>query len=63
MPERYNTILQNPQRNDTIQDGKALTDKDISAINKALAAKLRVEIVSTASGIKIYNVKRKELNT
>ena len=56
-------MLQNTQRHDTIRDGKALTDKDISAINKALAAKMRVEIVSTASGIKIYNVKRKELNT
>lgn len=55
-------MLHNSPGNDTIQGGKALTQQDIQTINKALAAKMRVEIVSTASGIKIYNVKRKELN-
>lgn len=42
---------------------RALSEKDIAAINAALAANLRVEIVLTAKGIKIYHVKRKELNS
>lgn len=41
---------------------KRLTDEQIRAINEALAAKMRVEIVSTADGVKIYHVRRKELN-
>lgn len=42
---------------------KTLSPKDIAAINAALAANQRVEIVMTAQGVKLYNVKRKELNT
>lgn len=41
---------------------KYLSPYDISVINAALNANLRVEIVATDSGIKIYNVKRKEMN-
>ena len=44
-------------------NAKRLSQKDIDAINAALAANLRVEIVQTANGIKLYNVKRKELNS
>ena len=39
-----------------------LSPCDIDTINAALSANLRVEIVATSSGIKIYNVRRKELN-
>ena len=39
-----------------------LSPENIAAINAALAANLRVEIVITADGIKLYHVKRKELN-
>lgn len=42
---------------------KSLTSKDIAVINAALAANLRVEIVMTDKGLKIYHVKRKELNS
>ena len=42
---------------------KRLTPEHIAAINAALAANLRVEIVATADGVKLYNVKRKELNS
>lgn len=56
-------MLQNDREPAIIKGGEALSPQDIQTINKALAAKMRVEIVLTASGIKIYNVKRKELNT
>ena len=55
--------MQNARADGKISPGEILSPQDIQTINKALAAKMRVEIVSTASGIKIYNVKRKELNT
>lgn len=44
------------------EKAKTLTESQIRAINEALAAKMRVEIVSTADGVKIYRVRRKELN-
>ena len=50
-------------KNGNINTDKALSQKDIDAINAALAANLRVEIVMTAQGVKLYNVKRKELNS
>lgn len=39
-----------------------LSAEHIAAINAALSANLRVEIVATADGLKLYHVKRKELN-
>lgn len=42
--------------------GGMLTIDNIRAINDALAEKMRVEIVSTAQGIKIYTLRRRELN-
>ena len=39
-----------------------LTPEHIAAINAALAANLRIEIVATADGVKLYHVKRKELH-
>ena len=42
---------------------KFLTDENIRAINEAIAKNQRVEIVQTGNGLKLYTVKRKELNT
>lgn len=39
-----------------------LSKNDIRLIETALASNQRVEIIQTNSGIKIYTIKRKELN-
>ena len=39
-----------------------LSPAEIQTIEKALTEKRRVEIVQTKTGLKIYNVTRKELN-
>lgn len=56
-------LLQDAGKTDIIRSDRALSAKDVDAINAALAANMRVEIVLTAKGIKIYHVKRKELNS
>lgn len=43
-------------------DRMLLDEKTVAAIEKALEAKQRIELVRTADGIKVYIVKRKELN-
>lgn len=55
--------MQNETKYGIIKADKSLTPKDIAAINAALAANLRVEIVMTDKGVKLYHVKRKELNS
>lgn len=55
--------MQDAGKTDIIRSDRALSAKDVDAINAALAANMRVEIVLTAKGIKIYHVKRKELNS
>ncbi len=59
---RGERLLQNETKYGIIKADKSLTPKDIAAINAALAANLRVEIVVTDKGVKLYHVKRKELN-
>jgi len=39
-----------------------MDEKTIRAIEAAIEKGYRVELVSTVSGIKVYTVKRKELN-
>lgn len=56
-------MLQESGKSGIIKADKSLTPKDIAAINAALAANLRVEIVMTDKGVKLYHVKRKELNS
>ncbi len=41
---------------------KELSPYHVRCINAALGANLRVEVVPTDKGIKVYTVKRKELN-
>lgn len=55
--------MQDQVKNGNINTDKVLSQRDIEAINAALAANQRVEIVMTAKGVKLYNVKRKELNS
>ena len=50
--------MQNAVKHDMIK----LSEEHIRKINAALEARLRVEIILTESGIKLYSVKRKELN-
>ena len=57
------SLLQDQVKNGNINTDKVLSQRDIEAINAALAANQRVEIVMTAKGVKLYNVKRKELNS
>ena len=40
-----------------------LDEKTIKAIESALSAKIRVEVVTTKDGIKVYEVKRKEIHS
>lgn len=51
-------VLQHQESCDKIR----LDQDTITAIEKALEAKQRIELVKTADGIKVYIVKRKELN-
>lgn len=44
-------------------DEKILNEKIIKAIESALSAKIRVEIANTKDGVKVYEVKRKEINS
>lgn len=50
--------MQNAESRDRI----IIDPKTLAAIEAALEAKQRVELVRTADGVKIYNVKRTELN-
>ena len=43
-------------------NNKELSPYDISCINAAIKSNMRVEVVPTDNGIKVYTVKRKELN-
>lgn len=39
-----------------------LSEYDVSIINAAILANTKVEIVPTKDGVKIYTIKRKEMN-
>ncbi len=54
--------MQSEVKTGIIKADKSLSPKDIAAINAALAANLRVEIVMTDKGVKLCHVRRKELN-
>lgn len=49
-------------QNEKPRDKIIIDAKTLAAIEAALEAKQRIELVRTADGVKIYNVKRKELN-